>query len=235
MSPSELGVSEVAEHLGVAKSGVHRHLQTLVARGYLWQNPQTSRYRAGIQCHLLGRVAAESVTLLSAAEQPMRLLRDAFGLTVTLATPKASKVLIVERLFGTMPLEVGVRPGSEFDLHATSQGKIFLAFGKPALWTALEARKLPAHTEHTVSDHKRLSQLSQVVKSQGWAMAAEETAIGINAVSAPVFDVKGNCVAALTIVASIQHLPRKPPRELIAKLQLEAQAISAQLGYRPEG
>ena len=112
MGPGEIGVSELASRMGVAKGGVFRHLQTLVARGYLWQNPDTSRYRAGVQCHLLGRMASEAVDLLSAAEQPMRFLRDASGLTVTLATLRRGKVLVVERLFGKMPLEIGVRPGS---------------------------------------------------------------------------------------------------------------------------
>lgn len=232
MSPAELGVSEIAVHLGVAKGGVHRHLQTLVSRGYLWQNPQTSRYRAGIQCHLLGRMAAESVTLLSAAEQPMRQLRDTFGLTVTLATPRGSKVLIIERLFGTTPLEIGVRPGSEFELHATSQGKVFLAFGKPSLWKTLEGRKLPAPTEHAITNVADLAQQCEKIQSQGWAMAAEESAIGINAISAPVFDAKGACIAALTMVASIQNLPRKPAKDMVARLQEAANAVSTQLGFR---
>ncbi|HYG45406.1 MAG TPA: IclR family transcriptional regulator [Bordetella sp.] len=231
-SQGEVGVSEVAEQFGVAKGGVYRHLQTLLAQGYLWQNPETSKYRAGIQCHLLGRSAAESVDLLSASNQPMKALRDATGITVTLAIYKAGKVLIVERLFGTMPMEIGVRPGSEFALHTTSQGKVFLAFGKPALWNSLENKKLAGLTKHSIVDVAALEQECQQVKAQGWAMAPEETIIGINAISAPVFDSNSACVAALTLVGSVQHINRTPSPVQVSSLINAARTISTQLGYR---
>jgi len=232
MSPAGMGVSDVAEKVGVTKGGVYRHLQTLVAHGYLWQNPDTSKYRAGVQCHLLGRLAAESLDLLSAAEQPMRALRDTVGLTVTLATYRSGKTVIVERLFGTKPLEIGVRPGSEFEVHASSQGKVFLAFGHRAIWADLEGRALKEVTGHSILDLEKLARQCARAKTLGWAAAPEETLIGINAVSAPVFDAKGLCAAALTLVGSIQYLPREPLSEQVESLIAAAQAISAQLGYR---
>lgn len=231
LSPGEMGVSEIAEQIGVAKGGVYRHLQTLVAKGYLWQNPETSRYRAGIQCHLLGRSAAESVDLVSASQQPMRTLRDATGISVTLAIHKAGKILIAERIFGTMPTEIGVRPGSELPLHTTSQGKVFLAFGKRALWNTL-VNPLVGLTTHTIVDVEVLQQECDQVRARGWAMAPEETTIGISAISAPVFDSRSTCVAALTLVGSIQHIPRTPSAEQVSSLLQAAKSISTQLGHR---
>jgi IclR family transcriptional regulator, KDG regulon repressor len=43
----ELGVTQIAERLGLTKGSVHRHLLTLVERGYLVQNPVTTRYSSG--------------------------------------------------------------------------------------------------------------------------------------------------------------------------------------------
>ena len=49
----ELGVTQIATRLHVAKGSVHRHLYTLVERGYLAQNPATSRYTIGPKSRLL--------------------------------------------------------------------------------------------------------------------------------------------------------------------------------------
>ena len=44
----EIGVSALAQQLGLAKSTVHRLAVTLVAEGMLEKNPQTDKYRLGI-------------------------------------------------------------------------------------------------------------------------------------------------------------------------------------------
>ena len=91
---------------------------------------------------------------------------------------------------------------------------------------------LTPFTEHTITDVKALRRECQQVKAQGWALAYEEMLAGIAAVSAPVFDVRGDCVATLSVVGSVQHIKRQPDAQLLAKLREEALAISAQLGFR---
>ena len=59
-SDDELGVTQIAERLNMTKGSVHRHLQTLVERGYLAQNPTTSRYTIGPRSRLLARHAPEA-------------------------------------------------------------------------------------------------------------------------------------------------------------------------------
>ena len=76
----ELGVTQIAERLHVTKGSVHRHLHTLVERGYLAQNPATSRYAIGPKSRLLARLAPDT-DLVQLAEGPMRELRDALGHT----------------------------------------------------------------------------------------------------------------------------------------------------------
>ena len=50
----ELGVTQIAERLRMTKGSVHRHLQTLVERGYLTQNATTSRYTEVLGLGFLG-------------------------------------------------------------------------------------------------------------------------------------------------------------------------------------
>src|SRR3989442_14658056 len=50
----ELGVSELARRLGLAKSAVHRLLITLAGERLVEQNPATGRYRLGVRIYRLG-------------------------------------------------------------------------------------------------------------------------------------------------------------------------------------
>lgn len=44
----EWGISDLARHLGVAKSTAHRLASTLVTEGFLEKNPSNDRYRLGL-------------------------------------------------------------------------------------------------------------------------------------------------------------------------------------------
>src|SRR5690242_4161323 len=59
----ELGVSDIARRLGVAKSTAHRLLQTLTSRGFVEQRADTGLYRLGIHLYELGELALARNTL----------------------------------------------------------------------------------------------------------------------------------------------------------------------------
>jgi DNA-binding IclR family transcriptional regulator len=229
-SDAELGVTQIADRLNATKGSVHRHLVTLVERGYLSQNPDTSRYAIGPKSRVLARLAPNT-DLVALAEAPMRDLRDALGHTVVLSEITPRGALVLAKLASISPIEIGVRPGSELAFHATAQGKILLAFAPPAFRERALARPLEPFTGKTIVTRQRVeAALHNVVKS-GYASAPEEAMLGINALAAPVFDHGGACVGALAIVGSIQFLPAMPRPGDVSALKDAGQQISRKLGY----
>ena len=208
-SDDELGVTQIAERLKMTKGSVHRHLQTLVERGYLAQNSTTSRYAIGPKSRLLARHAPDT-DLVHLAEGPMRQLRDALGHPVVLSEMTPRGALVLNKLSGTAPIEIGVRPGSELPFHASAQGKVMLAFAPRPLQTRVLARPLQRFTGKTIVSVHRIEQELLEVARLGFASAPEESMLGLNAVAAPIFDAQDACIAAVAIVASIQFLPEKP-------------------------
>ena len=49
----ELGVSDIARRLGIAKSTAHRLLSTLCSRGLTEKNPDSGQYRLGLHLSLI--------------------------------------------------------------------------------------------------------------------------------------------------------------------------------------
>ncbi len=226
----EMGVTQIAERLNVTKGSVHRHLHTLVERGYLSQNPSTSRYTIGPKSRLLARLAPET-DLVKLAEGPMRELRDTLGHTVVLSEMTPRGALVLTTLASISPIEIGVRAGSELPFHATAQGKVMLAFAPRPFQTRILSRKFEAFTEKTVTSVDRIERsLSDIVK-RGYASAPEESMIGLNALAAPIFDSRDACVASLAIVGSIQFLPERPKQSDIDAVIKASQQVSRKLGH----
>jgi DNA-binding IclR family transcriptional regulator len=229
-SEEELGVTQIAERLGLTKGSVHRHLLTLVERGYLVQNPVTTRYSRGPRSRLLAHYAP-GTDLIQLAAGPMRELRDLLGHSVVLSELSPRGALVLSMVVGTAAIEIGVRPGSELPFHSSAQGKVQLAFAPRLQRERILAKSLPASTAHTLTDSAELEAELTRVAQQGYATAPEQAMLGINAVAAPIFDAKDSCAGALALVGSIQFLPAEIDAKSINALKAAAAQISRTLGH----
>ena len=229
-SDEESGVTQIAERLGLTKGSVHRHLLTLVERGYLVQNPVTTRYARGPRSRLLAHYAPEA-DLIQLASGPMRELRDLLGHSVVLSESSPRGALVLSMVGGTAAIEIGVRPGSELQFHSSAQGKVLLAFATANQRERVLAKPLPSFTPHTVTDRKTIEEELARVAQQGFAAAPEQAMLGINAVAAPIFDGKDVCIGSLALVGSIQFLPAEADAKSVAALKAAAAQISRTLGH----
>lgn len=229
-SGDELGVTQLAERLDVTKGSVHRHLHTLVERGYLTQNAATARYAIGPKSRLLARFAPDA-DLIQVAEGTMRELRDRLGHTVVLSAMTPRGALVLTTLASTSPIEIGVRPGSELPFHASAQGKVLLAFAPRPVQERILARPLERFTDHTIVARDRIEAELVRIARHGYASAPEEVLLGINVMAAPIFDERDSCIGALAIVGSIQYLPETPDTDTVEALKDYGKQISRRFGH----
>ena len=228
----DIGVSELAVQLGTTKGSVFRHLKTLVERGYLSQNPQTSRYRLGVQAYVLGHAAAGGIDLLSASADALRDLRDELGLSVVLSVLQGRRLVVVDTQLGKSALEIGVRTGTELQLHCNAQGKVALAFARQLGVDQLGAAELPAVTVNPVPDRQELKRQVAEVRAQGWAAAIEEETLGISAIAAPILGLNAEFIGAVALVATVQNITRQVDPAQVHALKKAALRASWNLGYR---
>lgn len=227
----ELGVTQIAQRLSLSKGAVFRHLLGLVERGFVAQDPHTSRYRLGVKASLIGRIAPPANDLAAAAEGPMREVRDRTAITTVLSAPTVSGALVLSTIIGYRTIEIGVRKGSELPFHASAQGKVMLAFGPPALMERTLRLGLPALTPHTIAEPAKLAAEVDAIRRHGVATAPEEALLGINTLAAPIFDRDGLLVGAAALCGSIQYLPGEPGEELFDIVREMARRISRTLGH----
>jgi len=231
LADGEIGVTELSAMLGLTKATAFRHLRSLVERGYVAQNPTTSRYRLGIKVHLLSRAGSGGHGLLATAEPIMRELRETTGQSVVLSVVEPKCVRVATAMLGKSNFEIGVRAGSELEFHASAQGKVALGFSRKPLLAGLKRRGLRQLSDRTITNWNALMSEIAQVRKQGWATAPDEVVLGLNAVAAPIFDGSSDCIGAIAIVGSIQFIKRPPDAGQVAAVKHAAAVISASLGF----
>ena len=192
-SRAEIGVTEMAESLGVHKSTASRLAAALERAGFLSRTGK--RYRLGTELIRLGTLALRSFDVVATMQPAMERLSRQTGETVNLAVPDGADILNVAELPSTYILSCsGGWTGRRTKPHAVANGKVLLAYGALSQPTALER-----YTPRTIVSPGALADELASVRSEGYATAVAELEEGLVAVAAPVFDPAGTCVAALSI------------------------------------
>lgn len=204
----ELGVSEVARSLGVAKSSAHRMLSTLAGRGFVEQNPDSGRYRLGLHLYELGQLSISRSRLRQAALPIMEDLRQRTGHTIHLGVVDGADVVHLERLQSREGLDIfDALPARRFPMHCSATGKVLAAFD-PAVAETRRRASFPAMTPNSVSNAEEWEAALAKIRRAGVAINRDEIATGAMSVAAPIYDSTGRARAALSIVGRTEVMDR---------------------------
>ena len=154
----EIGISDLAKRLGVAKSTVHRLAVTLVADGMLEQNPDTGKYRLGIALFRLGSLVRRRMTMSNEARPLLRDLREKVNETVHLAVLDGSEIMYVFNLESTQAIRMRSDVGVRKPAYCTAEGQAILAFQPADVIERVVRDGLAARTPQTVTDPQTLAE-----------------------------------------------------------------------------
>ena len=223
----ELGVSEVARRLGVAKSTAHRLLTTLATHDVIEKNEESGRYRLGLHLFELGHLAVSRMRLRQSSVALLEELRERTGWTVHLAVPSGVDVLFLERFTTLRGMRAMTQYRRRWPLHTTSSGKAMAAYDPP-LMEARIAAGLPAYTKYTITDPAVFRRELAAVRSRGYSTSRQEVMLALSSVAAPIVDSRGRAFAAVSITGADAALGAEPDRH--ARLVVAAaRRISSEL------
>jgi DNA-binding IclR family transcriptional regulator len=191
----ELGTTDVARRTGISASTVSRQLGTLTRVGLVEHVPATGRYRLGVRVLTLANAVLGRLNLRDVARPHLEELVRAVGETATLSIPGDRDAITVDFVPTDRYLQGVTRLGRPSVGHASSAGKVMLAFGDVA-WPR---GKLAAFTPHTITDPAALAAEIDRVRSQGYAEAIEEREPGLSAIAAPVWGSSGGLAAIVAL------------------------------------
>ncbi|PZG03925.1 IclR family transcriptional regulator [Nonomuraea aridisoli] len=217
-------VTDLAAELDVHKSTAFRLLASLEQGGLVEQTADRGRYRLGFGLvRLAGAVTAQLD--LSRESRPVCLrLAEGIGETVNIAVPRNGDPVNISQVRGPAAISGHNWVGQRTPSHATSSGKVLLAFG--ALRPPAE---LERYTPHTITSAEQLG--LEEIRERGWACAVEELEVGLNAVAAPIRGADGSVVAAVSASGPSYRLTPQRLPEVAELLVKGAREISQRIGY----
>jgi IclR family KDG regulon transcriptional repressor len=229
----ERGVNELSRELGLHKSTVSRLMRTLARGGLLVRNPDTERYRLGVDLIGLAAQVVNYMDIREVARPFLQQLAEVCQETVTLSVLDAGQVVNLEQFVPQARRVKNIgRVGRRMWPHCTAAGKVLLAFLPDGQRACVGAEKLQRFTPNTITDPHALRQELIRVREQGYATSKEELEKGLNVVSAPVYDHTGQVQSAISVAGPAYRLPAELLPELAALVMDTARQISGQLGHR---
>ena len=209
----ELGISDIAKKVALSKATTYRIIKTMEAKGYVVQEPVTQKYRLGPRVLRLSSLFLTGLDFRRIALPYMHKVRDLLNESVNLFIASGMNRICIERIECTQPLRRVLKVGDSFPLERGAAGKVLLAFGA-GTGQAGDANELA------------------VIRRQGYAVTHGDRADGASSVAAPIFDHRGEIVAAFAISGPTARYQEPMLKEYISVVVENAKATSRDLGYQ---
>ena len=227
-------LQELSGEIGLSTSTTFRQLSTLVYYRYVQRNEQTNQYTLGHSCLELARAYYEGNDLHSIALPELEKLRNETKETVHLAILDQMEIVYIEKPQGLHAIGLmGSRVGGRSPAYCTGVGKVLLAYlDTRVIKDYFLRRKLHRYTDHTITSFTALVSELALIRSRGYALDHGEHEFEVSCVATPIFDMKRNVIAALSISGPTDRLePIERNHDLIEKAKRTANNISTKLGF----
>jgi IclR family KDG regulon transcriptional repressor len=232
----EWGVTELAKAIGSNKSTVYRFLNDLNSLGILFKHPDTEKYSLGIKLYELGSRVQLKSAFVDKTHPVLEEVAQSIKETVHIAVLKNRKVFYVDRVESPQGLRISSQIGSFNPIHATSLGKVLLAYlpdkeQKQTLKSILDEHPLTSYTKNTITEKSTLIEELDRIKSNGYAIDREEFEIGLICVGIPIFNQKNEVVASLSASGPANRFKEEEVTNYVATLRKGADVIQQKIGF----
>ncbi|MCL4402447.1 MAG: IclR family transcriptional regulator [Acidobacteria bacterium] len=224
-------LAEISCNMGLPRSSAHYVLQTLVRRGYLQRNEDTSRYMFTPKLFDLANRSMAGLGLREQAKPLLRGLMERTGLTVHLGVLEHAEVVLVEKIEPPGPAQLATWVGKRIPTHCTGAGKALLAHLPPERLEQAIAHGLIRYNDNTITTIRRLRAELEKVRQAGYALDDEEETLGCRCIGAPVLVEGGDVAAAVSVAGTTDEITPQNLRLLAELVEETAATLARKLAH----
>ncbi|SDR08716.1 IclR family transcriptional regulator [Halopelagius longus] len=214
------GISELAREVGLSKSAVYKHVQTLCRLGYLVR--EGDEYHLSLKFLMLGTEARKRLPL-TVAERVVTELAETTGHTTNFIARENDRGIYALRVEPEGMTSKAQLEGKEAPLHATAGGKsIFAYLDEDERDEIIERTGLEAFTDKTITDRAVLDEELQSVRDKRVAFDREEFIDGVQCVASPVLASDHSPIGSVSVTGNIQIMSGKRLEEEVVGLVVSA-------------
>lgn len=226
-----LGVTEIANALGLSKAVVYRILSSFRAKGFVELDETTRRYSLGPRVLHLGLAYMNRLDVRSLARPVLEQLSRDTNETATLSLRTGWTRVYVDQVTPDRDVKMVVQLGQQVPLHAGASSKAFLAFMDTAERDAYLDTEMQKLTGRTVTSARTLARQLNQIAEDGCATSFGERMEGAGSIAAPILGHDGRPVAVISVCGPADRL-RDEAAEIAPLLLKACSKVSGALGYR---
>lgn len=195
---TRLTLTEAAQATGYSITSISRVLNTLQDSHYIYQDKLNGGYYLTDKLYILGTKTQLQNQLINVIDGPIERLCLRTGFTVTVSVRTGSESTIVIKKEPENALALMHHGGETMDLNCTATGKVLVAFSRDPekITEMMSFRRL---TPNTVTDRTEFLGLLDEVRERLLAYDMEEVTEGLVCIAAPVLDIEGYAVCAVSV------------------------------------
>ncbi len=231
-----LGVTEIAERVGLAKPTVYGLLRTLEKHDLVAQDPDTGKYSLGPGVLQLGNAYLDGSELRARSLLWAEALAQRANEAVWVATLSGSRVIVLHHVFRPDNTVQILEVGAAIPWHACALGHAIVAHMPEGQRSHALAGDLAALTGRTKTARAALSRALAQVRRQGYAVEDQEATVGDAGVAAPIVNRDGVVAGSIGVVGPAERLLTQGTKEELARAVTEtARSVSRDLGAGRSG
>jgi len=226
------GPTEIAVATGLNKSTVYRLVSSMCSGGYL-ERTYAGTYHISVKLVEIVSNHISNLELQTEARPFLSELHAQLGLIVHLGILDSDEVVYVEKMDINRNLRIYAQIGMRVPAFCSSLGKCLLSSLSGEEFDVLfRDRSLNRYTINTITTIPELKEHLREVRRQGWALDNEEYIAGNRCVAAPIFDYRGEIIAAVSASGPTSLLSDKRIPVVVERVRQAASEISRRLCYR---
>jgi DNA-binding IclR family transcriptional regulator len=226
-----LGVTEIAERVGLAKPTVYGLLRTLEKHDLVVQDADSGKYSLGPGVLQLGNAYLDGSELRARSLLWAEALAQRASEAVWVATLSGSRVIVLHHVFRPDNTVQILEVGAAIPWHACALGHAIAAHLPATASARVMAADLMPLTGRTKTTRAALSRALAQVRKNGYAVEDQEATVGDAGVAAPIMNRHGTVAGAIGVLGPAERLLAPGTREDLARAVMEsARSVSRDLG-----
>jgi len=230
-------LDKIVNELSIPRTSCFRILKSLQDKRYIQLAKSTGReqkWELTYKLSIFAQMIEDRTSLRNISHPHMVELAEETDLFVQLGILVNDKIMYIDDIKRAKALRVYAAKWSFLDIHACAAGLVLAAYlPKERLDEIIEEHGLLKKTENTITDKSELESKLSEIKVKQYAIDEEYYASGIKCIAAPIFNYRGEAVAAVGITGHSEEFKGKW-ENLIEKVKICAFRISQQLEYKQE-
>lgn len=230
-SGSALSLKDLAARAAMTPSRAHPYLVSYGRLGLIEQD-SSGRYDLGPAALRVGLASLQRLEPMTVAEPVIRQLAAQTGHAIAIAVWGNFGPTVVRLIEAQQPLHVSLRIGSVLSLFDTATGRAFASvLPQERLLQAIAGPLGEAMPQEKWQ--QRQPEIQEIVleaRRHGVSRAISNPIPGVNAFSAPVYDLEGNPVMVITMTNHENRLPAAWKNEAVSMLAEAVKELTVRLG-----